>query len=254
MNRYLQNRQGFTLLEFLVTLTILLILLTLSFVAYRKVTDAAMSVKHLSNHREIVRGLLSYAQEHRGNLPYLSDENPPFDMSPNFYSPYAKTLVQLDYVSNPFAFFNPRFWSRWGKSYKDSALRVLADPKRYSTVTPWAYTSYGANRYGAMPAWNDRRKPANFYRVGADGNLSKLILIRDTYWAGYDQAPNLYGGGVDWFSADNSLPEEKDCYAGMVYASFADGHVEGFQREKMIDMMKSGNAEPVFKDVYTTGP
>lgn len=243
------------MLELLVTLAILLILVAFSFVGYRKVTDAALSVKNLSNHREIIRGLLSYAQEHRGSLPYLSDENPPFDVSPNTYSPYAKTLIQLDYVSNSRAFFSPRFWSRWGKSYKDNALRALADPKGFTSVTPWAYSNYGVNRYGAMPSWGDGRKPANLHRVGSDGNLSSLVLIRDTYWAAYDQAPNnLYGGGVDWFAADDRLPEEKDCYGGLVYASFADGHVEGFQREKMVEMMQSGNSAPVFKDVYTSGP
>lgn len=81
-----------------------------------------------------------------------------------------------------------------------------------------------------------------------DGNLSRLMLIRDAYNPTY--AEN-YGGGTWWFANAGSLPLEKDTYAGMIHASFADGHVQAFPREEMTVMMQSGASDPMFINVYT---
>lgn len=252
------NAAAFTLLQTLVVVAIMAVLLVVSAGAYRRVLDSAKGAVNISNHRTIARGLLAYAQDFGGTLPWSEDDDPPFgdgvSSLPNSYSPYPKTLCILGYVSNGSVFFSPRFWPRWGE--KERILLIVQEPSRYpSAIIPWAYTNYGVSRYGAMPSYSDRgggRRPANLLKVAADGNLSKLMLTRDTYYAGYDQAPsNLRGGGIHWFANESNIPEEKDTYAGIVHAAFADGHAQGFRRDEMVKMSKSSTAAPMFYNVYT---
>lgn len=200
----------------------------------------------------------SPGQEHQGQLPWGNDTDPPFgdgaSVPPNGTSPYPKTLTYLGYVGDGRIFFSPMFWPRWDP--KSGALLVVGNPTKYpSAIVPWAYTNYGINRYGAMPERPDGgRKPANLFRVGGDGNLSKLMLTRDTYNPSFDRDPSfLRGGGTYWFAKNGSMPEERDTYGGIVHASFADGHVEGFRRKDLMDLIdKAPKGEaPLFIDKYT---
>lgn len=246
------TRQAFTMLEILIAVVIVGVLVMLGIGGYQRVIGMAQGAQNLSNHRIIVAGLLAYSLEYKGRLPYNVDYNPPFHMD-NSYSPWPKTLCVLGYVSDGSVFFSPKFWPRWGN--KESAQLVIRNPQNYpNSIVPWGYPNYGANRYGAMPnSQGDSRTPANLFRVAGDGNLSRLMLIRDTYDETYDKPPSiLRGGGTHWFANASTIPKEEDCYAGIVHASFADGHVEGFRREKMVELMGSGTTAPMFYNIYTT--
>jgi len=251
-----QRTQGFTLVEISISMAIAAVLMVLLLVGYRSATQTALGVKNLSQHKEISRALLDYAAAHQGYFPWTNDYNPPFGKKADgsFYnSHYPKTLAILGYITDGRVFFSPKFLPRWGRSEDRSGMyQILQDPKKFPGATiPWAYPSYAANRYGAMPVSTDKRKPAQLTQVGRDGNLSKLMLIRDAYTAAQDTPERRLGGGQPWFSNENYLPPPEDCYRGMVYASFADGHVEAFPRETMVEMMKSGAGAPLFSNYYT---
>jgi prepilin-type processing-associated H-X9-DG protein len=124
------------------------------------------------------------------------------------------------------------------------------------TIIPWYFTNYGVNRLGAMPHSqdDDGRKPARLPVVGADGNMSKLMLLRDTYRAGYDTESNPYGGGICFFSWPGwpYTPPKHKTYGGMVHASFADGHVEAFtlsEVKKIAEQPPDGASQ--FQNRYT---
>lgn len=246
--------RGFTLLEILICVAITAVLCALAFAGYRQVSNTALGTRNISNHRTIIRALLAYSADFQGKLPFFVDYDPPFgngaSSAPNSYSHYPKTLCFLGYLSNGSAFFSPRYWPRW--SPKDGATLVINNPTNYpSVIVPWAYTNYAVNRYGAMPSSRDERVAANLNKVGGDGNLSKLMLIRDSYTPDYDRPSMRRGGGIVWFSNESNIPPLEDCYNGMVHASFADGHVEAVPRAEMLEGSKASASEPMFSNIYT---
>lgn len=156
----------------------------------------------------------------------------------------------LGYVRDPRIFFSPLV----GEWYQGGAL---AAPQKASTI-PWFYTNYSANRNGAMPYSTETdgaRRPANLGRVAADGNLGKLILLRDSYdvsWDAPDNPDRRRGGGRVWFSSQGFLPPPEKSYHEKVHASFADGHTAAFSREEMNNMMQVPNHQPpLFNETYT---
>ncbi len=240
-------KRAFSLLETLVVLVIVAVVLTLVLPGFGRLMDTSRGTKNLSNHRTIASALLAYAWEHNGRLPWGSD----LGATP-VHSAWTKTLAVQGYVTDGTIFFSPKFWPRYGRGDKSGAYQVLRNPTKYlNSVIPWGYPSYGVNRYGAMPTSTDGRKPASLTKVGEEGHLAKLILVRDVYQPTYDTPSKPYAGGTWWFSNEANLPNPEDTYGGMVYASFADGHVEAFPRSTMIEMMKSGTAMPLFHNVYT---
>lgn len=238
----IERLSAFTMLEILIAVTILSVLMLLGFAGYQRAMDMAHGTKNLKNHQVIVNALLAYAGDHNAQLPWGSEVK---ESGVTYH--YPKTLFRQGYVTDGRAFFSPRFWPFWAD--KEGVLLVLQNPEKFeSVVIPWAYPSYAANRYGAMPTSTEGRKPASLLRIAGDGNLSRLMLIRDAYNPTY--AEN-YGRGTWWFANAGSLPLEKDTYAGMIHASFADGHVQTFSREEMTVMMQSGASDPMFINVYT---
>lgn len=241
-----KKEQAFTLVELLITVAIIAILASLTIAGSRRFLQAAEGATNLSNHRTIAAGLLAYASEHKSRLPWG------FDLASDAGTsdPYPKTLFKEGYISDGRVFFNSKFWRR--SENKEGGMLVITNPGKYAnSIYPWANTTYGANRYGAMPRSNDSRNAASLLKVATDGNLSKLMLTRDVYAPLNNTPANRRGGGNWWFANEGFLPEENDTYAGMVHASFADGHAEAFTRETMLESMQSGTNAPLFNNVYT---
>ncbi len=239
-------REAFTLLEALLSIALVALLLVLVHAGYLRVEGSAKGAGNLANHRVILRGLTAYASDHRSLLPWCND----LDAYPGLSTPWNKTLVQKGYIFDGRVFFNDKFWKRWDG--RETALAIITQPERFPTaVRPWAYTTYGVNRYGAMPVSTDSRQPANLLKVAKDGNLSRLMLTRDVYQLANDTPSNRSGGGTYWFSGEGYLPPLEECYSGMVHAGFADGHVEAVPHQPMAEQLRSGTRAPVFHNVYT---
>ncbi len=246
-----QAPRAFGLVETLAAMAVLAVLMLLTFPLVRHAREASDGARNLANQRIVAGALLAYASEHGGKLPWANDlSNAPY------HTPWPKALALGGYVEDAMVFFSPKLWPRYGGAAgKAGAYAVIRNPKNYpNSVVPWGYPSYGANRYGAMPASTDARLPASLPRVGREGNLHRLMLIRDVYQSEFDTEANPRAGGVWWFSADNHLPGEQETYNGNLHAAFADGHVESFPRVKLAAVLRSGSAAPVFYNVYTNNP
>lgn len=242
--------EGFTLVEMLVSLMILLILVVLTGYGVGHVRKAGQAVQNMQNHRTIAAALLAYATEH-GRLPYAREEkavaSAPFEGQE---VTYPRTLTALGYISDPTVFFGPQA-GQWYASH----WNVLRNPRTGSTV-PWYYTNYGVNRNGAMPKNEKGYRPARLSEVAADGNLSKLMLLRDCYDPSMDTATTRRGGGVVFFAGTTEMPPPAKTYQGMVHATFADGHTVAYPRETLLELLKNNpqGEPPLFPKKYTSKP
>ncbi|HWL53681.1 MAG TPA: type II secretion system protein [Chthoniobacteraceae bacterium] len=233
-----------TLSEMLVAVGIIGLIAALTLPVVNRLRVAAKATMNLSNHRQIASALIAYAAEHQGVLPY-SQANQEVSAS-GTKETYPRTLCLGGYVSDPAIFFSP-LAAPW---YLNT--RAFQNPKSNS-ISPWFYTHYAANRYGAMPYQEKNYHPANLRRVAADGNLSRLMLLRDNYRADYDTPGQPYGGGLIWFSSGKDTPPPDKSYHGLVHTAFADGHVEVYRREEIIPLLDDlpYKEPPLFNRLYT---
>lgn len=217
---------------------------------YRQLIRTSDGTKNLFNHRHVGAALIAYSAEHKGNLPWSHDANPDFSSNGAYY---PKTLMIFGYLSNPLIFVGPVQWRKMDATWRKAWQTAASNPAKLHSTNPWAHTTYAANRYGAMPSSGDGRHPANLIRVGNDGNLSKLMLLRDVYNPRWDSSPNdLRGGGHTQFvRLDDSLPLEEDTFRGLVHATFADGHVEAIEWKKLKETTGQITTEPLFFNKYT---
>jgi prepilin-type processing-associated H-X9-DG protein len=237
------GKHGFSLVEALAVIATVGLLAVLLTATFQGAKSQALAAKNIQNHRLITAALIAYAGDHRGDLPFCYDDAVLPKMS------YPRLLALEGYVSDPMIFFSPLA----GNWQSKDELANLKNPSGNAKI-PWFYTNYAANRYGAMPyGWNagstDKRHPANLNRVGGDGNLSKLMLLRDCY----ANSQSERGGGTVWFDYTNYLPPVDRTFGGIVHASFADGHVEAFQHGEIRKLLNNppDNTAPLFRNLYT---
>ncbi len=247
----LKGNAGFTLTEMLVFLCIVAVLIVLSAYSVTSAKKASQAAKNVDQHRQIASALIAYASDNSGSLPYAM-EKPEVSLPPFAEQTisYPRKLVELRYVANPAIFFAPHAGGWWKESGH------FANSKTHKN-DPWNYPNYGANRYGAMPynlPENDPKlRPANLIRLASDGVLSQMMLLRDVY----NDEDEKFGGGELRANPANMPPPEKT-YNGRVYASFADGHVETFNREELVELESRSNSQtkgngiaPIFYLKYT---
>jgi len=243
-----KERSGFTLMELLIVLGVMLILAVFLGVAWNSASKNALALRNVNHHRQIITGLLAYTSDHAGSFPYAFDDTATPKMS------WPRLLVRSGYLSDPTVFFSP-LANHW---YEREGRVALRNPDADSLV-PWCYPNYAVNRHGAMPygryngSYPDgSRKPARLSRVAKDGNLSKLMVLRDVYHPSYPDR----GGGVESFTGSQFMPPPEKTYSGRVYASFADGHVEAFRRDEFRTLLNNAPAAspPLFTNLYTYKP
>lgn len=229
---------GFTLVELLTVIAIIAVLAAITMVAVNSVRETARGSQNLANHRTIAAALLQSAYDNKGALPY-------HDHGSSVKLSFTRYLTDKGYITDYRVFFSPKA-GEWYKNHMGSLRRP-----DIPTVEPWYYTNYGANRVGAMPHAVDdtNRKPAVLSRIEQP---AQLMLLRDTYRAGYDTEAEPYGGGVNFFSSPtNYLPPEEKTFKGKVHAAFADGHVRAFSVSELQEMgSRPLEDAPMFKNRY----
>ncbi|PAW77499.1 MAG: hypothetical protein B9S32_10910 [Verrucomicrobia bacterium Tous-C9LFEB] len=79
MNRHLAQRRGFTLVEMLVVISVILVLSTLAMSGFRSAMNMSRSAKCMGNLRQLGEGILLYAADNNNFLPpaYISGNNGP---------------------------------------------------------------------------------------------------------------------------------------------------------------------------------
>jgi prepilin-type N-terminal cleavage/methylation domain-containing protein/prepilin-type processing-associated H-X9-DG protein len=213
------NQRGFTLVELLVVIGIISILIAMLLPALNKAREAAKTIACASNMRQVMNGLMMYANDAHGRLPYANVATTA-SASGQFFWP--GTLIAHRYLTSRDIFFCPSASDWWTHR---PASWFEADPSNW----PWAYVDYGANQLGAMPNSTDGRKPLLVSQPGLDPT-SLLVLVegRQTVPSGSfpfaDGFFSVYVGSSSYMLAAR--------HDGRLNAAFLDGHVKTMLADK----------------------
>jgi prepilin-type N-terminal cleavage/methylation domain-containing protein/prepilin-type processing-associated H-X9-DG protein len=227
--------RGFTLVEILTVIAIVAILAALGGVALSKTRSAAHRTQCAANMRQIAVAMLTYAGEHRGQLPAPIDTSatevagrtwdaairPYFDVKLTATGKTLSPTPTLWCASDPRPLVVDATASNWARSY--------AVP-RYPGSSSWAN---GLGVFGTADGVYTSR------RLVEIGSPSKALLLVElsTNTAGVETANYQFKGGyaiTDYGGGGSSGKIDGSYYHGdlMNYA-FADGHVESLPPSKI---------------------
>lgn len=172
-----QAFRGFTLLELLICIATIAVLLSLLFLVFGRVREAARSVSCTEQLRQLHVGLVAYAQEHRGYLP-RGGTNSTDDSG---FGGWQGT-AWLKPTVNPAAGFSAYCG---GQEVVNRLVVCPANRAQVTAVHAYQYTPEGYPyicNYEAMTQTGLSRSPANLWRV----DTGRLLLLFDS------------GVGADW--------------------------------------------------------
>lgn len=209
-------RPAFTLVEVLVTITMIVVLAALVFMMVRKSIDSAKTATSLSNLHQLHTGIMSFAAENNMNLPvnyFSSNDLPKGSVYPRdriWYNSICKTLYPSIYekasVSEP--------WP-WGKNADGYLNTVL--------ISPNAEKGHGKtpSSYGYNVNFDNKNAP---YTYSSRYDAGRTCMFADNSGKTHTLAPR---GETDNASINArngaSGPFKRDGKAVVIYL---DGHAE----------------------------
>jgi len=209
-------RSAFTLVELLVSITMIIVLAALVFMMVRKSIDSAKTATSLSNLHQLHTGVMSFAAENNMNLPvnyFSSSDLPKGSVYPRdrvWYNSICKMLYPSIYekasVSEP--------WP-WGKNADGYLNTVL--------ISPNAEKGHGKtpSSYGYNVRFDNKNAP---YTYSSRYDAARTCMFADNSGKTHTLAPR---GETDNASINArngaSGPFKRDGKAAVIYL---DGHAE----------------------------
>jgi prepilin-type processing-associated H-X9-DG protein len=188
--------------------------------ALNKARESAKTVSCLSNLRQVMQGLTMYAQINKGRLPPQYHDNP--------YTIWAGAIGGGPgrIVKDPRVFMCPDRLPMANDPHELDVLKYLANNPDGAHSSGWAYMSYSANWYGAMPSGSSYH-PIKLGQPGVDA--SSLLVLTEGYSLKYinDGSHNYYG----WYttSVGSAGYQLWTHGGGVVNCAFLDGHCASVQ-------------------------
>ena len=227
---------AFTLVELLVTLTIIALLVAMVLPAIRTVRELATKTRFCSNLRQVASALHGYAQDNKNRFPASTMYMPTFNLHwHDLVRPYLDSETNADTEWN-----NPQ-------RYKTSILHDPSD-KTVSQYSGWCTRNVGLNGYAvffhaalswhSVPGWDNGTATIDPVRFGGAANRvigqmenpSELMLCGPGVCAEQNNewgagailfTPNMTGHGVNGFIR----------YRPTTPYIMADGHLEGVTKD-----------------------
>ncbi len=217
------HEAGFTLVEVLVCISLIVLLIALLLPALETARGHAQMTRSVSNIHQIHLGLIQYAGDNKdqlmeSTLNALWRDN--FGMGS--YIHYPSLLVLGGYVSDPFLFWGPMRDTRFLTPYR----QVLQYPKGSNGDINY-FAGYSLNQTGACPT--ERDQPMKPRTLGRPSRVDpgKLLLIGEMFDFQYYREARNWQDGVCWMTyCGNSGTTTQNFYTWHGYAArgYLDGH------------------------------
>jgi prepilin-type N-terminal cleavage/methylation domain-containing protein len=167
------KNKGFALVELLVVVAIILLLIALLIPVFTMVEEYVEYIGCVNNMRNLYAGLVGYATDRNGRMPYYWDE---YDLVNNLTGTpmwwgYPATL----YLINDFPDINPYKGVSWinPSHYADFGKYLQKNDRGISNLF---FCQAGDNSYFAQAYEGKRRYISNYYGFfGPDGDISHAI-------------------------------------------------------------------------------
>jgi prepilin-type N-terminal cleavage/methylation domain-containing protein len=219
------SHSAFTLIEFLVVISIIAILAALLMPALSKARNAAQLTQSLANVKQVQLAVLTYANDEKGNLPFPIWPDPLGALYPGYSGPftyraYAAVLFERRYVNTPRVFWSPG---------RDTTSLDFVGMKANPGNTGWYRSGYGINGSGGWQGGRNHRTKLD--ATGAP-HPSRMISLTEG-WNINGQAAGLPGMGhyaiAAWRRIATGVPNDIRLftYDGRAVRGYHDGHGVG---------------------------
>jgi len=211
---------GFTLIEMLVTMVIIAILASLTFMGFNRAMQLSKMTKSISNLRTIAAAVNIYTEENQGRYPYLCDNTTTGDYAGTSYQGnYWSDLVK-PYLTPPQSYIN-------NNNGKFQQSPTLIDPfvknGSHHSISDYA----GSTEIFRMPWLN----PA--MRYGTLMRSSQVVMLMT---AGAGQRATWYLDTLSYVNSYSSKTNDvNDRGTGNILCAFADGHTEMIPTDQFIE-------------------
>ena len=209
-------RRGFTLIELLVVIAIIAILAAILFPVFARAREKARQTSCLSNVKEIMLGVLMYAQDYDETLPRMRTTNGPFNwvVWPSAVVPYIQ---------------NDQIWVCPSHRFNHC-----------STPGAWAYVqwhdyfpiSYSYNNWNGQDAW------AGYDGFNESGNLplAKIKRPAQVIFTGDGPCYQFYWTSSNYVDNFNRTTDKRyKPHNGGANFAFCDGHAKWLNKLENAD-------------------
>lgn len=224
-----RGRSGFTLVELLIVITIILVLAALSFMVVPRIRRSAQTTASVGNLRQIHILMMGYVQENGGRYP----------MS-----------VYQDEVDSPT--WRRKIWERMNGAFEGSPPEIMASMQNsgYATIMwcpmmvklhgqdqhPEGRGSYSINRFFMPPAWGGGNRTASSPNLV--GRKEPYIMAGTLF-----QGDKRFG---TFYHLDSSKDPANTYWSSLHYAYgadgqsalglFTDGHIDIIPKSKGVEL------------------
>ena len=226
---------GFTLVEMLVVITIIVVLAAVTFTVTNKLREGAKNAICLGNLKQLATIYLSYASDHNGELLRSADNDP----SGVFRVRWSPTLNEQQYIQIPDSMIN------YGGSHCTGVLycpceKVHHGKSDYGPTTDWPNTTSNNSSDRKLSTVTDPARKVMICEARV-----KNVFPENAEWCGsWTTWPPGPGG---WLS---KMPDWPFRHGNSINMAFFDGHVESRTRASL----KSAQArKDIFDNIYSNG-
>jgi prepilin-type N-terminal cleavage/methylation domain-containing protein/prepilin-type processing-associated H-X9-DG protein len=234
-----KGSRGFTLIELLVVIAIIAILAALLFPALGGARERASRAQCVSNLKTLAVGVLAYAGENDGGLPFTNSNKPPPDYAGGGVNQVPWMRAAGRYVG---VHWDADTWRGWTESKARKGLPGLyycqADtwlPQGTAPHTPYD-VSYGIN--GELVGSNGGTTAATAKRIAAVPRPVEVILLADS-----KHQPESSGHG---WNISNNNPNQaiSQRHKTGAHIAWLDGHVTWEPWEKVVEYLGETGTNP----------
>lgn len=228
----ISRKTGFTLVELLVVITIIVVIAALSFGGFAKMLAKSKATKEMENLRQMGPLFTIYASDHNMTLPPCKGQAVQADGTTVEKQWHETLLGSLFPETDPDEFKTKEWWNRNDTFIRNPLFKETATPRGWTPLNP----GYGMNEMipenlalastGVAPPREELHTIRTPLAALGDPGRTPLIAPCDNYFFRYDPA------GMEGFKT-GTLKEF--LFQGKFPVLFVDGHVESLSPSEYLE-------------------